>query len=197
MKNDLKISELICTRISHDLIGNIGAFANAVELLEDDDDEFLEEIKSTLKTSSGILNARLKFFRMAFGLSSAGLDKNDIVKQISADYIASLNINNPIYLYTDFISEAHSRETMLGAMIAADTIIKGGKISVTNIDKCIQISASSEYSLSKSKIDTMEGIVNGIIPSDNLSLYAPLFYLIDLGRSVSIEHSDKLLITIK
>lgn len=30
---DKKLSELICTRISHDLIGNIGAVANAAELL--------------------------------------------------------------------------------------------------------------------------------------------------------------------
>ena len=66
MEDKINISELICTRISHDLIGNIGAFANAVELLEDEDDDFIDEIKNTLKTSSEVLTARLKFFRMAF-----------------------------------------------------------------------------------------------------------------------------------
>ena len=30
MENKINISQLICTRISHDLIGNVGAFANAV-----------------------------------------------------------------------------------------------------------------------------------------------------------------------
>lgn len=34
------LSEIICTRISHDLIGNIGAVSNAVELLEDGDMDF-------------------------------------------------------------------------------------------------------------------------------------------------------------
>ena len=72
MEDKINISELICTRISHDLIGNIGAFANAVELLEDDD--FIDEIKNTLKTSSEVLTARLKFFRMAFGLTNANLE---------------------------------------------------------------------------------------------------------------------------
>ena len=43
MEDKINISELICTRISHDLIGNIGAFANAVELLEDEDDDFIDE----------------------------------------------------------------------------------------------------------------------------------------------------------
>ena len=53
------VSELICTRISHDLIGNIGAVSNAVELLEEGDMDFLDDIKSILKTSSGVLSARL------------------------------------------------------------------------------------------------------------------------------------------
>ena len=47
-----QLSELICTRISHDLIGNIGAVGNAVELLEDGDMDFLDDIKSILQISS-------------------------------------------------------------------------------------------------------------------------------------------------
>ena len=33
MLNEEQTTELICTRISHDIIGNVGAVANAVELL--------------------------------------------------------------------------------------------------------------------------------------------------------------------
>ena len=64
MKN--LVSELICTRISHDIIGNIGAVSNASELLEEGDIEFLDDIKSILKTSAFNLSSRMKFFRMAF-----------------------------------------------------------------------------------------------------------------------------------
>ena len=39
-----KISELVCTRISHDLVGNVGAVSNAVELL-DEDPESVDEVK--------------------------------------------------------------------------------------------------------------------------------------------------------
>ena len=31
-----ELSELICTRISHDLIGSIGAVSSALELIEED-----------------------------------------------------------------------------------------------------------------------------------------------------------------
>ena len=66
MENKFNITELVCTRISHDLIGNIGAFSNAMELLEDDDNdaEFVKDTHSMLKVISSVLSARLKFFRM-------------------------------------------------------------------------------------------------------------------------------------
>ena len=78
--NDTLISELICTRISHDLIGNIGAVSNAVELLEEGDMDFLDDIKSILKVSSTVLSARQKFFRMAFGLHNANLENMELVQ---------------------------------------------------------------------------------------------------------------------
>ena len=37
--NETTLSEILTTRLSHDLIGNIGAVANAVELLNEGDEE--------------------------------------------------------------------------------------------------------------------------------------------------------------
>ena len=42
--NNNFVSELICTRLSHDIVGNIGAVANAVELLEEDDMDFVTNV---------------------------------------------------------------------------------------------------------------------------------------------------------
>lgn len=59
--SETELAELICTRISHDVIGNVGAVSNAVELLEEGDMDFLDDIRSILKVSSSVLSARLKF----------------------------------------------------------------------------------------------------------------------------------------
>ncbi|MBO7556555.1 MAG: hypothetical protein J6T72_04090, partial [Alphaproteobacteria bacterium] len=73
MENKFNISELVCTRISHDLIGNIGAFSNAMELLEDDDNDitFINESHQMLKNISSVLSSRLKFFRLVFGITNS------------------------------------------------------------------------------------------------------------------------------
>ena len=47
MENTLSVSEisdLVCTRISHDLIGKIGAVSYAVELLEEGDMDFMDDM---------------------------------------------------------------------------------------------------------------------------------------------------------
>ena len=77
MTNNSLVCELICTRLSHDIVGNIGAVANAVELLEEGDMDFIDDIKSILGVSSKNLASRLKFFRMAFGLNNANLENKE------------------------------------------------------------------------------------------------------------------------
>ena len=93
------INELLITRISHDLAGNIGAVANAVELLEEDGVDFIDNITSILKTSSFSLAARLKFFRLACGMKNANLeDKNVVIKTIEDYLVSHSNKNFPIKL---------------------------------------------------------------------------------------------------
>lgn len=195
MNNKINISELVCTRISHDLIGNIGAFANAVELLEDDDDEFMAEIKSTLKMSSDTLTARLKFFRMAFGLNNASLEQNDLVAKTINDYIKTLNPAYPIKLNIKQLTPKFNRMIMLAAMSGADVLIRGGEVAITSNDNefCLLISGSN---FAKTKIEAIIGICNNIIPNENLSLYAPLFYLQELlekiGKKISLKFDEVL-----
>ncbi len=176
MDDNINISELICTRISHDLIGNIGAFANAVELMEDDDSEFAEEIKSTLKTSSAVLTARLKFFRMAFGLKNANLENMDIVKKTTADYLQSLNLGHPIKADINVISSPFNRAIMLACMCAAEVIVRGGTVKVSSTRQAVIVSALSDAPLAESKIAAMQAVLDGEQP-ENISQYAPLFYL--------------------
>ena len=161
MEDKINISELICTRISHDLIGNIGAFANAVELLEDEDDDFIDEIKNTLKTSSEVLTARLKFFRMAFGLTNANLENIETVKKVTEDYLQTLNLNHPVKADIKIINSPFNRAVMLACMCAAEVIVRGGTVKVSSTRQAIIISAVSDSPLAQNKISAMQTVLEG------------------------------------
>ena len=174
-----EVTELVCTRISHDLIGNIGAVSNAVELLEEGDMDFMEDIRSILKVSSGVLTARLKFFRMVFGMTNANLEKLDVVEKTTVDYLRTLgNINYPINLNMRLANWQLSRMSMLAVMILADIFIKGGSIEVREETGRLVIIATGD-NLSAEKKNIITDIVNGKL-IERTAQYAPVFYLMEL-----------------
>ena len=65
--DNLTLSQLIFTRISHDLSGAMGAVYNGTELLKDDP-TFVEEATDLIHNSARDLMARARFFRQTFGL---------------------------------------------------------------------------------------------------------------------------------
>lgn len=191
MEKKFNITEIVCTRISHDLIGNIGAFANALELMEDDDIDFMEEIKSTLNFSSTVLMSRLKFFRMVFGLNNANLENADTVRNISQNYVKSLNPHNPIEINISPINGQSdlNRVIMLAVMLCGDIIVKGGKITIISDSQHITANVTSTYPLAQNKIIEINNIIKGIYP-ENLSQYAPLFYLQEMGATLRTEENN-------
>ncbi len=178
--SETELSELICTRISHDVIGNVGAVANAVELLEDGDMDFLDDIRSILKVSSTVLSARLKFFRLAFGLTNANLENCETVRTAITAYLQTVGSqNHPIALEFALGNARFSRQAMVAAMIAADTMVKGGSIEVRDNNGRLAVLCRSVAPLSAEKITHIKAILAGNRP-DNMAQYAPVFYLLNL-----------------
>ena len=178
--NKAPIAELVCTRISHDLIGNIGAVANAVELLEEGDTDFLDEIKEILKVSSSVLSARLKFFRMAFGLDNANLTDMALVEKTTRDYLTTIgNKNFPIRFNMENFSVKYTRIMMLAVMILADILIKGGEINVFEQNCKLFVNISAVSKTSASKTEDILALLSGQ-KEEYLAQYAPVFYLKNL-----------------
>jgi len=160
MKN--LISELICTRISHDIIGNIGAVANASELLEEGDLDFLDDIKSILRTSSFNLTARMKFFRLAFGLDNNNLDDLNMVKSTCESYLASLgNSDYPIKLEAEWENIKQRKTAMVAIMVMADLLVRGGIIKLNEINGNLQVEINREHKISSDKWQNLQKMMSG------------------------------------
>lgn len=184
------ISELICTRISHDLIGNIGATSNAVELMEDGDMDILEDVKNILKTSSFNLLARMKFFRLTFGLDNKNLEDIPLVKQIAKDYLSSLG-SDTSSITLDFSIETPSyiKSALTLLMICADLIIRDGSIKIFNQSNQIFATVSKQQRLSIDKIAKIDAIINGNTDYIDANS-APLAFLIEKHGNKSIKIFD-------
>ena len=183
------VTELVCTRISHDLIGNIGAVANAVELMEDGDTDFMDDIKEILKVSSHVLSSRLKFFRMAFGLNNANLTDSVLIEKTIRDYLSTIgNKNFPIELELRNYSIKYARIIMLAVMILADVIIKGGKIVVAEQNCKLFVNICDVSKISAPKTEDILALLSGQ-KEEYLAQYAPVFYLRDLVKSSDLQLS--------
>jgi histidine phosphotransferase ChpT len=75
VKVDLRVLELLASRVCHDLISPIGAVGNGLKLLEDADDDMSEDALKLSVNCVRRASALLEFFRMAYGTagSDAGL----------------------------------------------------------------------------------------------------------------------------
>lgn len=172
------LSELICTKINHDIIGNVGAVCNAVELLEEGDLDFVDDIKNILKTSSEVLSSRLKFFRIAFGLSNTSTDN---IETIVGDYINTISSKNyPTSLSFSISNKENIKIMMLLTMILAEIMIKGGNITVQDFT----IKASSpQYNQEKL------AVFFDYKRTPELPQFSPILYLQQILQSQNLELS--------
>ena len=74
--DSLELTQLITTRISHDLSGMLGAVYNGTELLLEDV-SFAQESASLIQSSSENVIARMRFFRQTFGLNKQDEDQTE------------------------------------------------------------------------------------------------------------------------
>lgn len=194
---NLKISELITVKISHDLAGAVGAVSNGLELALSDD-EFVKDAMNLASKSADIVVSRLKFYRLLFGSSNSGLMELPLVKGITEDYIKSLsNKSSQIGLdwqAESFMSEDDVRICLLLISIASENLVRGGEIKITN-EKIIvsgTINFSEELNNMLSKYEQngdILGLIESVTPQTVTILLAEL-YAIKTGKNLKLTKEN-------
>ncbi len=87
---DIRLLELLSSKICHDLISPVGAINNGIELVEDIGGSVVNEAMKLISTSAQQAAKRLRLFRMAYGKSGAeqGVTLKDM-RNTAKDYLST------------------------------------------------------------------------------------------------------------
>lgn len=194
-----ELAELVCTRISHDLIGNIGAFNNIMEILSENNCAIEQDDFNVLATAASTLSARQQFFRIAFGQETTAIAP-DKLRQICRDYLAVAG--NRAYAL-DFecnnMAPEMAKILCLCLMIGAEVCLRGGHIKV-QVGRQVVVETTSQTALSEPKIAIYKQILQGQKPAENAAQFVQLIYLRELlgtKAAITLENADnKMVLTI-
>jgi histidine phosphotransferase ChpT len=131
--NDLDFAALLVSRVCHDLVSPVGAVVNGLEILADERDPAMRADALKLVTSSADqAAARLQFARIAYGAAgSAGatLDLTELGR-----VVGGLLSGGKVAIEWDAANTSWPKDwaklLMNGAMIAAESLPRGGRIRV-------------------------------------------------------------------
>lgn len=189
--NTLDLGTLIGSRICHDLINPIGAIGNGLELLtmEIPGSPELALIAESVQNA----NARVRFFRVAFGMSSVTQPVELIeIKTILTD----ISRNSRVRLRWDG-AEAPNRATLQAAFLAAmclETVLPlGGEIALAHAQGAWRIQATGRRIQPNPDLWVL---LNGKHPPDGILTAGQVQFallpklLTELGRQAVVSFND-------
>ncbi|MEM8687907.1 MAG: histidine phosphotransferase family protein [Pseudomonadota bacterium] len=145
--SDIDLAALLCSRVCHDVISPVGAIANGLEVLDDEDDPAMQEIAMDLiRKSARQASTKLQFCRIAFGAAgSAGAhldlaDAGEVSRAFFSDDKTSFEWNAP-----HETREKNQVKLLLNlALMASTSIPRGGQLSVSVDGDAFQVRCSGD-----------------------------------------------------
>ncbi len=87
---DMRVAELLASRLCHDLVGPIGAVNNGMELLEDEDLGMSEDAIQLSASSARQAANLLQFYRLAYGMAGGRIGGDfGALQELAAGFLAS------------------------------------------------------------------------------------------------------------
>jgi histidine phosphotransferase ChpT len=126
---DIRILELLSGRLCHELISPIGAIGNGVELLGEDDPEFVRDATALIGESAKKAAQRLQFYRFAYGSltgGNTGPDPRELVRglfdggKVAGEWTAAV---------AALATEWHKLACNM-AVLAAEALPRGGAVRI-------------------------------------------------------------------
>jgi histidine phosphotransferase ChpT len=125
----LRVVELLAARLCHDLISPVTAIANGAELLGEDDPDFVREAVALVGNSARQANARLQFFRFAYGFGGGGL-AGPAPHQLAAEYFAGSAVKCAYGQAARALPLGEQKLATAMLLVAGEALSRGGRLIV-------------------------------------------------------------------
>jgi len=208
-KIQLRVAELMCSRLCHDLISPISAINNGVELMNQNDEGKIESSIELLGTSAKQALDRLSFYRVAFGLAGGGAliswnEIRNILEIFSAERKTTIVWTREPQQPDENISHILAKLVVNVVYLAMECLPRGGVISVDNLEQ--KAPEPIVVRLEGPKCNLRDDIQLGLIPDipieqlsvRNIVAYLATSFAICLEKSLNVkdENSNSIVITI-
>lgn len=143
---DLRVFELLVSRLCHDLVSPVGAVKSGLELFTEFGDDPDGETMALINSSVDQASRKLQFFRLAYG--QAGSQREDVKLAEAVDLLDAVCGNQRTRIEgsgDEMVAGAGNGKLLLNlGLVAAETIPRGGVIEIGIAGGSLRASAKGE-----------------------------------------------------
>jgi len=189
----LDLSALLASRICHDIISPVGALANGLEVLEEDQGEEMHEFAMDLiKKSAKSASAKLKFARLAFGASgsaSASIDTGEAEEVVSL-YMAGEKSEMTWTGARSLVPKNRVKLLLNLVLISLGAIPRGGNLGIEIIGEGEEATFTIRCVGPKSRVPAdFVNMLNGVVEEEISAHAVQPYYTILLAEECSLSLS--------
>ncbi|WP_321394079.1 histidine phosphotransferase family protein [Emcibacter sp.] len=191
---DIEFAALLCSRLCHDLISPVGAIANGIEILADEDDEMMRtEVLKLLDQSASQTSNRLQFFRLAFGAAGGFGEKVplDEAKKAARALFAASKVEVDWKSQVGVMNKDAIKLMLNMVLLAGESLIRGGQMTVEIEDLTesilINITVTGDKVIFQDKIN--DALLEDVDDQDIEPKTAPAFLARNVAKKIGANIS--------
>lgn len=162
---DFRVLELLCGRLCHELISPVGAINNGVELLDEEDPEFIKEAMALIGQSARKAGQRLQFYRFAYGTAGGGSTRID-GRELAAALLDGGKVSCAWSPETTNLPPSWQRLACNLLVLAAEALPRGGTVTVRPLDGGVEVVAEGD---TVQVSDELRAALDTALPADALT----------------------------
>ena len=140
----LDLAALLCSRVCHDLVSPVGAIANGLEMMDEEDDQEMHRLALELvRRSARQASAKLQFCRLAFGAAGGAGSLLDVGEagDIARLFVAEEKVKLD-WLAPRTARDKNEVKLLLNLMLLAIAAVpRGGSVAIDATDALLSATA--------------------------------------------------------